>query len=135
MFYSWATFGGIPPRSELQTATGSVSWVKSGRYGIRFGLDGIPTAFDYSSKGNAMGLVQDALSRPDRPLVTVLYDSSSGTYHPVFELSLSGKSIRSHEEIAAAWQTDENVALGLAVIFAFGGMFLAWSASRKSGAT
>jgi hypothetical protein len=135
MLYSWATFRGIPPRAELQSASGQVSWVKSGRYGIRFGLDGVPTTFDYSSKGNAMGLVREALLRKDHPVVTVLYDSSKTDYHPVFELALSGKPIRSHEEIADAWQADENVALWLGVAFALGGLFLAWSASRAPGAT
>ncbi len=82
-----------------------------------------------------MDLVRDALLREDHPIVTVLYDSSKSDYHPIFELAISGTKIRSHEEIADAWQTDENVALWLGVAFAVGGLFLAWSASRTPGAT
>ena len=66
-FYSWATFEGIPPRSDLESATGQVSWVQNGKYGIKFGLAGVPKSFDYASKGNAMGLVHDTLSRSDHP--------------------------------------------------------------------
>lgn len=142
MLYSWATFEGIPPRSELQTASGVVSWVKSGKYGVKFGLDGSPQSFDYASKGNAMGFVRDALSRPGRPVVTVLYDPSSpggpiyssDTYYGVFELLIAGKPIRSHDEIAEAWRSDQNVSVWLAVWFALIGIHLSWVALRRRGA-
>jgi len=143
MLYSWTTFEGIPPRSELQTASGPVSWVRDGKYGIKFGLDGVPQSFDYASKGNAMGLVHDTLSRPDRPTVTVLYDPNSpggpiysnDTYYDVFELSIAGKPFRGHDEIAAAWQSDENVAVWLAAFFVLGGIYLSWAALRHRDAT
>lgn len=141
--YSWATFDGIPPRSELRAASGPVSWVRSGKYGIKFGLDGVPQFFNYASKGNAMGLVHDNLSRPGRPVVTVLYDPgspggpiySSDTYYGVFELSIAGKPFRSHDQIAAAWRSDQNLAVWLAVFFALGGAYLTWVALRNRGAT
>ncbi|WP_133477289.1 hypothetical protein [Cognatilysobacter segetis] len=132
MFYSWATFDGIPPRAELQAASGKVSWQESGRYGIRFRLEGEPKAFDYASKGNALGLVQNSLSRRDRPVVHVLYDpnSASGpiyskdTYYSVYELSVAGESVRSHEDIARAWRSDEEVAVWLAALFVLSGLYL-----------
>lgn len=143
MLYSWATFKGIPPRSKLQAASGQVSWVRDGRYGIKFGLDGVPQSFDYASKGNAMGLVHDTLSRRDRPVVTVLFDPSSpggpiyssDIYYGVFELSIAGKPFRSHDQIATAWRSDENVAVWLAALFALGGIHLSWAALRTRGAT
>ena len=139
MFYSWATFEGIPPRSELQAASGRVSWVEGGRYGVRFRLEGEPKSFDYASKGNALGLVQDTLSRPDRPVASILYSlgSPSGpiyskdAYYSVFELSVAGEPLRSHEEIAKAWQSDENVAVWLAVFFVLGGLYFSWAALRS----
>ena len=141
--YSWATFKGIPQRSELHAVSGPVSWVRDGKYGIKFGLDGVPQSFDYASKGNAMGLVHDTLSRPDRPVVTVLYDPNSrggpiysgDTYYGVFELSIAGKPFRSHHQIAAAWQSDENVGIWLAGFFALSGAYLSWAALRNRGAT
>ena len=143
MFYSWATFEGIPARTELRPTSGRVSWVQDGKYGIKFALDGVPKSFDYASKGNAMGLVRDALSRPDRPVVTVLYDPrnpggpiySKDIYYGVFELSIAGKPFRSHAEIAEAWQNDENLAVWLGSFFVLGGMYLAWAAFRNRGAT
>jgi hypothetical protein len=143
MLYSWATFKGIPSRSELRPASGPVSWVQNGKYGVKFGLEGVPQSFDYSSKGNAMGLVHDTLSRPDHPVVTVLYDPrnpsgpiySNDKYYPVFELSIAGKPFRSHDEVANAWRSDENVALLLAALLALGGAFLSWSALGSRGAT
>ena len=143
MFYSWATFKGIPPRSDLQSASGQVSWLQSGKYGIKFGLAGIPKSFDYASKGNAMGLVRDTLSRSDHPVITVLYDPSSpggpiyskDVYYSVFELGIAGKPFRSHAEIAEAWQSDENIAVWLGICFALSGMYLSWLALRHRSAT
>lgn len=142
MLYSWVTFDGIPPRSELQAASGTVSWVRRGKYGIKFGLDGVPHSFNYTSKGKAMGLVRNTLSRPDRPVVTVLLDPanptgpiySNDTYLRVFELSIAGKPFRSHEEIAAAWEADEELAVWLAGFFALSGVFLSWVALRDRDA-
>jgi len=46
------------------------------------------------------------------------------------------KPLRSHEEIAKAWQSDENVAVWLAVFFVLGGLYLSWAALRsRRGAT
>ena len=143
MIYSWVTFKGIPPRSDLQAASGQVSWVKSGKYGIKFGLVGVPKSFDYASKGSAMGLVHDTLLRSDQPVITVLYDPgnpggpiySMDIYYSVYELGIAGKPFRSHTQIADAWQSDENTAIWLAVCFALGGIYLAWLALRRRGAT
>lgn len=139
MLYSWVTFDGIPPRSQLKAASGSVSWVDSGRYGIKFGLDGVPQAFDYASKGNAMGLVRDTLSRPDRPVITVLYDPNSPSgpiystdkFYSVYELSIAGTPFRSHEQVEAAWRSDQRFAALVSAFFAFGAIYLARKASRN----
>lgn len=143
MLYSWSTFTGIPPRSELQSASGPVSWVQDGKYGIKFGLMGVPKFFHYASKGNAMGVVQDTLSRSDHPVITVLYDPSNmggpiysnDTYYSVFELSIAGKSFRSHAEIAKAWQSDQNLAVWLAAFFLLGGVYLSLVAIRNRDAS
>ena len=143
MFYSWATFDGIPARSQLESAAGHVSWVQNGKYGIKFGLAGVPKSFDYASKSNAMGLVYDTMSRPDRPLITVLYDPSNpsgpiyskDTYYSVFELGIDGKPFRSHSQIGEAWQADENIAIWLALCFALCTIYFVRLAFRHRGAT
>lgn len=143
MLYSWGAFDGIPARADLQTASGRVSWVQDGRYGVKFGLEGVSESFDYASKGNAVGLVHDTLSRSDRPVITVLYDPgnpggpiySNDVYYAVFELSVAGIPFRSHADIAAAWQSDEAVAVWLASFFALGGIYLGWTAFRHRCAT
>lgn len=139
MFYSWATFDGIPARTELRSASGQVSWVRNEKYGVKFGLDGVSKSFNYASKGRAKGLVYDTLTLSDRPVITVLYDPSnpsgpiysSDIYFSVFELSVAGKPFRSHGEIAEAWRADEHVAVWLGSLFALGGMCLAWPAFRN----
>jgi hypothetical protein len=141
MFFSWATFDGIPSRAELQPASGRVSWVQNGRYGVKFGIEAVPRSFDYASKGNASGLVYDALSRSDRPVVSILYDPnnpsepiSDDVYYGVFEISVADKLLRSHADIATAWQSDQNVAVWLASFFLLGGIYLAWIALRDKRA-
>jgi hypothetical protein len=143
MLYSWATFKGVPPRSDLQAASGSVAWVQSGKYGIKFRLNGVPQSFDYASKGKAIGLVYDTLSRTDHPVVTVLFYPghasgpiySKDTFNGVYELSISGKPFRSRNEIDAAWRSDEKVGAWLGAIFIVIGVYLSFCALRGEGAT
>ena len=131
--YSWLTFEGIPPRSALQSASGKVSWMQKDKYGVKFGLTGVSKSFIYASKGNAMGLVRETLSRSDDPVITVLYDPndpsgpifSKDTYYSVFELEVGGTPFRSHAEIAEGWQSDQNFALWLAAVLALIGLYLA----------
>ena len=143
MIHSWATFEGIPSRSHLLSASGPVAWVQDGKYGIKFGLRGVQQSFDYASKGNAMGLVYDTLSRPDHPVITVLYDPDSAggpifskdVYYSVYELSVAGKPFRAHAEINRAWRSDETVGGWLGVVFVAMGIFLCFYAARSRGAT
>ena len=89
-----------------------------------------------------MGLVCDTLSRPDHPVITVLYDPSHAggpiyskdTYHYVYELSVSGKPFRSHAEINRAWRSDETVGGWLGAAFIAIGIYLSFSAARGKGA-
>ena len=143
MLYSWITFDGIPPRSALQSATGKVNWVQSGKYGIEFRLEGEQKSFSYASKSNAMGLVYDTLDRSDHPVVTILYQPadpsgpiySKDRYYGVFELAVDGKPVRTHAEIAQAWKSDEQIAAWLSVALALSGIYLARASRRLSRAT
>lgn len=143
MMYSWVTFSGIPPRLKLLAAAGPVSWVHNGKYGIKFGLVGVSKSFEYSSKSNAMGVVAGALEHSGRAVVTVLYDPeqptgpvySSDVYYGVFEISIDGRVVQSHEQIARAWRSDQRIAPWLAVGCALAGMYLSWAAVRRAAAT
>ncbi len=66
----------------------------------------------------------------------VLYDPKSASgpiysndvYYGVFDISFAGKPFRSHEHIAKAWQSDQDIALWLAAFFTLGGGYLSWAA-------
>ena len=141
--YSWATFSGIPARDSLLSASGTVEWVQEYRYGIRFALKDVPRRFVYLSKGNAMGTVAAALASNGKHAVTVVYDpkrsggplGSSEKYFDVYEISAGGKTVRSHEQVASAWRSDERVGLYLGFAFLLSSVFLGFSALRSAGAT
>ena len=113
---------GIPERSRLQVASGVVEWMGSGKYDVKFRLAGEPRAFDYASKGNALGLVEDTLKRRDQP-VTVLFDPfnpggpvySKTEFYPVYELSVSGARVRTYNQVKASWKSDNRVGVWVAI--------------------
>ena len=134
---SWAIITGakaegVPPRTVLQTASGFMSWVEKGRYSIRFGLKGDSRVFQYHSKAGLMGKVYDGLAGNPQPLVTLLVDakgsptSSFGFQQefPVYEVQVSGKPLRTYQEVQDAWRSDNRLAFSLGIVIAFVGSFL-----------
>ena len=121
---------GIPERSELQTASGLVEWIESDKYGVKFGLTRESRAFDYASKGNALGLVKDTLKRKGQA-VTVLFDPSSPggpvyskeVFYQVYELSVLGVPVRTYDQVQASWKSDNRVGVWVAIaMFLFSGL-------------
>lgn len=136
--YSWWTFKGIPPRAGLQQASGRVVWMESTRNAVRFRLEGTPQALGYLSKSNAMGQVRDALGHAGKTTVTVLFDAadvsgplfSDERYSTVYELHVGARSVRTHQQVAQAWASDEAWAGWLGLVFAVFGLYGLFGARR-----
>src|SRR5215213_345442 len=105
--YFSANTSGPPRRDSLAVAQGSVAWTSSYKYGIRFGFAGDKRKFVYASKSNAMGAVEDALNRSDRPRLSVLFDPrepsgpiySNDKFFTVYEISSGSGSVRTYAEV------------------------------------
>lgn len=136
--YSWWTFNGIPARADLQQASGRVVSMESSRYAIQFRLEATPQALQYLSKSNAMDEVRDALVHAGSTPVTVLFDSanasgpplSSGGYNTVYELQVGDRPVRTHQQVAQAWASDEDWAGWLGLVFGVFGVFGLFQARR-----
>ena len=136
MFYVWASFDGLPPRESLRSDTGRVTRLSTGKHDIKFALEGSERAYDYSSKGNAMGTVESGL-RTEEP-VTVLYDPASAggpiysddVYYDALDLSTKSGPIRRYEEIEAAWRSDNTLALWMSPAFFCMAVYLLIKAQR-----
>lgn len=85
-----------------------------------------------------MGAVRDALSRPDHPVVEVLFDEHldersdpSSVCCPVYEVRVDEKLVRAYEEVRAAWDADNELGVRLGAVFIALGVLLviisAWS--------
>jgi hypothetical protein len=108
---------GLPTRSSLASAEGAATEYATYKYGVRFSLSGQPTAFNYLSKGNASDQVAAALASSAGKTVRVLYNPqslggpiySNRNYFTVFEVAVDGQSVRSYDQVAAAWRSDNRV--------------------------
>ncbi len=67
-----------------------------------------------------MGAVYDALSNAGQAEVQALVapDDSESPVHAVYELSVAGQPVRTHQQVSDAWQFDENLAGWMAIVFA-----------------
>lgn len=117
----------IPDRSKLQSTSGKVSSLESGRNSVRFTFVDDERLFNYSSIGREFSLVKNNLKR-DGIYVTILFDMdkpvssalSKGPLYQVYEISISGSSLRSYDEIKAAWEMNNYIGIGLGIFFLFG---------------
>ncbi len=115
---------GIPERAELKQASGSLKWLKYNRKVIWFSLNGEDKLFTYSGIGGGMDLIRKGLTKPDNPEITVLYfpKNSNGPllskheYYGVFEIAVSGNTLRSYHSIEEGWK--DNVFFGWLLGFA-----------------
>jgi hypothetical protein len=131
--YSWATYPGLPEVDQLRSASGHVTNVEEGRYGTRFALEGVPQEFNYASKGGSVELARTALTRANRPILTVWFDpqrtvgapGTGETFYEVYQLAADGNVVRSRKDVEDAWASDMRIALWLGIFFALNGFFLA----------
>ena len=100
----------VPPRTELMTLEGLLDEVipaTPGNAGLptRFRITGDGRLLQYHSKAGDMGLVEQALVRSAQQPVRVLVDSAD-EFSTVYELAIDGHTIRSYDEVTAAWQSN-----------------------------
>jgi hypothetical protein len=108
---------GLPREAQLRQAVGTATWYQPYKYGVRFGLSGHPNGFDYLSKGNAANQVADAIGAASGKTVRVLYDPGSlgapiyskDKYFTVFSVTVGEQPVRSYDQVAAAWRSDNQV--------------------------
>ncbi|MHC9084206.1 hypothetical protein ACYX7E_04105 [Luteimonas sp. RIT-PG2_3] len=133
---------GLPLKTSLASAEGTATEYETYRYGVRFSLDSHPTGFNYLSKGNASDQVAAAIASSSGKTVKVLYDPQSlggpvysdRQYFTVFEVVVDDQSVRSYDQVAAAWRADNRVGFWggwAALLFAVGFGLHSW---RSRGA-
>ncbi len=133
---------GVPDRSRLEPVKGQIAWVQGHRYGVRFSLDSDPRSFDYSSKANALGLVEDSLRSAGSNDVIILINPinkngpiySERKYLGVWHIRVGDKPVRTFHDIATAWREDDEIGKWLGGAFILAGLFLGVSVPRKRNA-
>lgn len=126
--------GGLPKYEELTEIEGEIDWVTSHRYGIRFGLKDNPQKLNYPSKMNALGLVRESLTTASGNKLVVLTDLndphspiySDNVYYDVFEISVADRIVRSYEESANEWLSDQRLSPYLGAFFVVSGFIILW---------
>ena len=129
---------GFPFKSDLVEKSGLVDWVQAHDYGIRFGFVNDPMNFNYPSKSNGQGIVEESLLKSKDQLVTILFEASdthspiysSNIYHNFFELKVNGLLVRSYEESEQAWKSDNKLTPLIVALFLFGGTYI-WRKTKK----
>lgn len=140
---AWVIFGlvilylsmgesGIPSRVALVSATGSVQSVTKGKSSVKFSLNGDAHHFQHLSKSGKLLPVYQALSGAKGEMVTVLFDPAQNwqpvfnenSYHTVYEIRISDRTLLSYEQASEAWQTDQHVGNWLGMAFVFIGVAL-----------
>ncbi|PCK32996.1 hypothetical protein [Pseudoalteromonas piscicida] len=129
---------GFPFKSSLVEKSGFVDWVQAYDYGIRFGFVNDPMNFNYPSKSNGQGAVEQALLKSKGQLVTILFEASdthspiysSKKYYNFFELKVNGQLVRSYEESEQAWKLDNKLTPFIVALFLIGGIYI-WRKTKK----
>ena len=129
---------GFPFKSDLVEKSGLVDWVQAYDYGIRFGFVNDPMNFNYPSKSNGQGVVEESLLKSKDQLVTILFEASdthspiysSKIYYDFFELKVNGLLIRSYEESEQAWKSDNKLTPFIVALFLIGGTYV-WRKTKK----
>ena len=137
--YASDTTTGLPTRDQLTEIEGNVNWVSKHRYGIRFGLEGNLTRFNYPSKARELGQVRRALEKSIGDKVFVLADMSDShspiyndnEYFDVFELRTDDVPVRTYEETSKAWLSDNALMPYIGSFMIFGAFFIWWNLLRK----
>ena len=134
-------FGAGAPASErLETATGPVHrvWTGGRRHEtVFFELRGVPGAFVYHAKGGKSERVHDALESSRGRPVTIRHDPAEfegplwdRRFHPVYELRLPFRLVRSLEDVDAAYRADDRIGAIFGVVLAIIGIAVLVMPSR-----
>jgi hypothetical protein len=116
--------GDPPPKTELTQITGQLRYLKGvGRLGrlnaVRFGLITDARDFRYESKSGAADHVFQALEHAPGSLVSILVDAADVrspwfeeiSLHPVYEVRIEEKTVRSYEEVLRSWRNQDKLGL------------------------
>ena len=140
VFASLATFNrdsGILEASQLAEATGTVAWVATHKYGVKFRLNSHPGILDYPSKARGNGVVSSALANSGTQTVNVLYNPTprrplyaDEDHFDVWEVKVGEVVVRSVAQSQAGWRSDNDIAPWLFVTFSLATIYFAWFAWR-----
>lgn len=124
-----------PPRAGLVMIEGRVKEIvpaEPGKNGnpTRFRISGDERLLQYHSKSGDMGRVELELGRSSDQPVRVLIDSND-KFSTVFEVTIGGRTIRSYEEVVAAWRSGNRLGLWIAWASAIAGAVVILSARRR----
>ena len=132
----------IPERSMLTSAAGQIEWTRKVRSrkssSFRFKLSGEPVIFQYVSKAGQAHTIHNRLRSSRGKLVAITFDPdrslsplfSDETFFTVFSVQVDGKDVRSYDEVAESWGSDNTVGLWLGRIFILIGIGIAVVAFR-----
>jgi hypothetical protein len=126
----------FPEYSSLAHAEGRLAWMQKRKYAVHFGLVGISQKFDYQSSAGALGVVKDALASAGNEPVSVKYEIqthgpiySDRKYHDIWEVTISGKPIRTYAQTTErAWRNDGRLFFLLGIAMLGGGFYLGYAA-------
>lgn len=126
--------GGLPQFGELTEIEGKIGRVTTQRYGIRFVLKDDSRELNYSSKMNALGLVGEALTTAGEQRVIVYADLneprspmfSDNVYYNVFQIRIADRIVRSYEDSAREWISNQRLMPYLGVFCVVCGLIILW---------
>jgi hypothetical protein len=140
VFASLATFNrdaGMLEARQLAAATGTVTWVATHKYGVKFRLSTHPGVLDYPSKAKGNGVVSSALTNAGTQPVYALYNPSprkpmysDEDHFDVWEVKVGEVVVRSVAESQAGWRSDNAIAPWLFVAFLLATIYFGWFAWR-----
>ena len=137
-FASLATFNreaGVLETTELKAATGTVTWVATHKYGVKFRLSTQPGVLDYPSKSRGNGAVSAALASAGPQTVYALYNPnprrplySEEDHFDVWEVRVGNVVVRSLADSQEGWRSDNAVAPWLFAAFLSASIYFGWFA-------
>jgi hypothetical protein len=124
---SLATFNqeaGLPETNKLKAVSGTVTWVATYKYGVKFKLSTQPAVFDYPSKSRGNGAVISALTNAGAQTIHILYNPtprqplfSEEEHFDVWEVQVGNVIVRSVSDSQVGWRSDNAIAPWLFTAF------------------
>ena len=140
VFASLATFNrdaGILEANQLAEVSGTVTWIATHKYGVKFRLSKHPGVLDYPSKARENGVVSSALTNARTQTVHVLHNPaprhplySDEDHFDVCQIKVGEVVIRSVAQSQAGWRSDNAIAPWLFAAFSLATLYFGWFAWR-----